>query len=140
MFIPLLSDELITPILPAQNIHEEKALLGEKLFFDRRLSVDDTISCSCCHILNEGGDDNRQFAFGVRGQEGHINTPTVLNAVNNFRQFWDGRVKTLEEQVAEPIENPIEMDSNFPQLIKKLNKTEYKQLFKEIDLIKKTGV
>ncbi len=128
----LFSAELITPILEPQNINTQKSLLGEKLFFDKRLSIDDTVSCAYCHILDEGGDDNRQFTLGVKGQVGYLNTPTVLNAVNNFRQFWDGRAKTLHEQVEGPIENPIEMGFNFPDLVKKLKKTEYKKLFSTV--------
>nr|WP_275853323.1 cytochrome-c peroxidase [Sulfurimonas sp. SAG-AH-194-C20] len=128
----LFAGELITPILAPQNINTEKALLGEKLFFDARLSVDDTIACASCHKLDEGGDDNLQFSFGVNGQEGNINAPTVLNAVNNFRQFWDGRAKNLQEQAIGPIENSIEMGFNFPDLISKLQKTEYKKEFKKV--------
>lgn len=72
------------------------------------------------------------FAVGIDGKVGDINTPTVLNAVFNFRQFWDGRAKTLHDQALGPIENPIEMGSDFKVLVNKLNNTEYKALFDEI--------
>lgn len=130
--LPLFGGEPITPILLDTNLDSQKIALGKKLFFDTRLSKDNTIACASCHKLSEGGDDNLQFSFGIYGQEGAINAPTVLNSVHNFRQFWDGRAKNLQEQIAGPIENPLEMGSNFPDLIIKLNKTEYKSIFAKI--------
>ncbi len=130
--LSLFGREAITPILPDTNLNSQKITLGKKLFFDTRLSENNTIACASCHKLSEGGDDNLQFSFGINAQEGNINAPTVLNAVYNFRQFWDGRAKNLQEQAMGPIENPIEMGFNFPDLIVKLNKTEYKNLFSHI--------
>jgi len=100
----------------------QKALLGKKLFFDTKLSQDDTISCASCHILEEGGDDNLQFSFGIQGKLGTRNAPTVLNSVFNSVQFWDGSAKNLEEQAKGPIHNPVEMNSNFDEIIPKLQK------------------
>lgn len=114
------------------KVDKKKVKLGEKLFNDKRLSLDNSISCASCHILNEGGDDNTIFAIGINGKVGNINTPTVLNSTFNFRQFWDGRAKNLKEQALGPIENPIEMGSDFNILIKKLANTEYKELFGKI--------
>lgn len=94
--------------------------------------MDNSISCASCHVLNEGGDDNSIVATGIDGKQGDINTPTVLNSVFNFRQFWDGRAKSLEEQALGPIENPIEMASDFDILVKKLKETEYKELFEKV--------
>ncbi|HFU74301.1 MAG TPA: cytochrome B6, partial [Helicobacteraceae bacterium] len=128
----LYSQEMITPIVMPQNLNTQKVALGQALFFDTRLSKDNTIACASCHILHEGGDDNLKFSFGINGQEGIINAPTVLNAVNNFHQFWDGRAKDLKQQVAGPIENPIEMGFNFPDLIVKLEQTDYAQRFRNI--------
>lgn len=102
------------------------------LFNDTRLSIDDTVSCASCHILNDGGDDNKRVSDGVFGKKGNINSPTVFNAVFNFRQFWDGRANSLEEQVIGPIENPVEMGNSFEQLIPKLKLTEYNNKFLEI--------
>jgi len=130
--ISLLAVEPITPIVPLQNLDKAKVALGEKLFFDARLSRDNTIACVSCHNLATGGDDNLQYSFGIDGQEGNMNSPTVFNAVNNFRQFWDGRAKDLQEQAAGPIENPIEMGFTLKELIPKLQKTEYKKLFQNI--------
>ncbi len=122
----------ISPVVMPEKLDAKKVVLGEKLFFDTRLSGDNTIACASCHILSEGGDDNMQFSLGIKGQQGNMNAPTVLNAVYNFRQFWDGRAKDLQEQALGPIENPMEMGSHFPTLIKKLQKTEYAKLFQDI--------
>ena len=134
IFILLLSslyaNEPITPIIPIKNLNPNKISLGQKLFFDARLSRDNSIACASCHIIGEGGDDNLQFSVGIDGQKGDMNSPTVLNSVNNFRQFWDGRARDLQDQAAGPIENPKEMGFNFPELIKKLKKTEYLKLFR----------
>ena len=88
----------ILPIPQSINFDREKALLGKELFFDNKLSIDETISCASCHDLENGGDDGLQFSVGIKGAIGEINAPTVLNSVYNFRQFWDGRAKNLKEQ------------------------------------------
>lgn len=110
-----------------------KAQLGEKLFFDARLSSNNTISCSSCHRLSKGGVDSKAKAIGVFGAVGARNTPTVYNSALNFRQFWDGRVKTLAEQAGMSITNPKEMAmESMEALEKKLLKTDnYKTLFED---------
>ncbi|WP_072681626.1 cytochrome-c peroxidase [Arcobacter sp. LA11] len=122
----------ITPIPEEIDYNLKKAQLGKKLFNDKRLSINNTISCASCHNIKNGGDDNLVLPFGVNKAIGKVNAPTVLNSVFNFRQFWDGRAKNLEEQAIGPIENPIEMGHTFPDLIKKLNKTVYKEEFLRI--------
>ena len=87
----------------------EKIALGEKLFFDGRLSVDGTVACSTCHDPARAFTDGLPVSIGVQGRAGQRNSPTILNALYNRHQFWDGRVKTLEEQAALPIVNPSEM-------------------------------
>ncbi len=131
-FYSLLFAGSITPLPLSVHVNKEKALLGQKLFFDTILSKDNTISCATCHQLQEGGDDGLVFSFGIKGQEGSINSPTVFNAGFNFRQFWNGRAANLQEQALGPIENPIEMGNNFPNLISVLNKSKYKQEFENI--------
>jgi cytochrome c peroxidase len=84
-------------------------LLGEKLFNDQRLSVDDSVSCATCHVPAKGFVDAKTVSEGVKQQKGTRNSPTVLNALFNATQFWDGRAATLEEQAKLPIVNPIEM-------------------------------
>ena len=118
----LFSKELITPIPLEIKYDKEKAALGKKLFFDTRLSKDDSVRCASCHILDSGGDDKLQFSIGVDGQTGGINAPTVYNSVFNIAQFWDGRAKNLQEQAHGPVENPIEMGENFENVIQKLEK------------------
>lgn len=123
---------MITPIPEKQNVYLKKAYLGKKLFNDPILSSDGTISCASCHILKDGGDDNRVFSIGINNQLGNINAPTVLNSVFNFRQFWNGRAKDLKEQALGPIENPIEMGNSFDTLIPKLKKSFYNEEFLEV--------
>jgi len=95
---------------PADNLQsEEKIALGEELFFDGRLSVDGTVACSTCHDPALAFTDGRPASIGVKGRIGQRNAPTILNALYNKAQFWDGRAKTLEEQATFPIVNPSEM-------------------------------
>ena len=103
--------EPIQPITPAKVTDPAKVELGKKLWFDPRLSRSGFISCNSCHNLGMGGSDNVAASVGDRWQKGGINSPTVLNAVLNIAQFWDGRAKTLADQAGGPIENPIEMNS-----------------------------
>ncbi len=128
----LLALEPITPIPQHISVNVKKASLGKELFFDTALSRDNTISCATCHDLQNGGDDGLAHSFGIHGQKGTRNAPTVLNSGFNFRQFWDGRAKDLQAQASGPIENPVEMGFNFTDLIKKLNKTPYKAKFTAI--------
>src|SRR5215470_20166224 len=96
--------------VPADNPQTpEKIALGEKLFFDGRLSVDGTVACSTCHDPALAFTDGRPVSIGVKGRAGQRNAPTILNALYNKTQFWDGRAKTLEEQASLPIMNPSEM-------------------------------
>ncbi|ATB50855.1 cytochrome-c peroxidase [Corallococcus macrosporus] len=87
----------------------ERVLLGEKLFNDQRLSVDNTVSCSTCHDARFGFTDAKPVSEGVKGQKVTRNSPTLLNALFNASQFWDGRASTLEDQAKLPILNPREM-------------------------------
>jgi len=128
----LFSSEPIEPIPQSVKVNKQKAELGKELFFDPLLSRDKTVSCATCHILQDGGDDNLRHSFGIKGQEGPINAPTVYNAVFNFRQFWDGRAADLKEQAMGPVENPKEMGHNFNDLVNELQKTPYKMQFEAI--------
>lgn len=112
------------------------ATLGEKLFKDKRLSVDDSVACETCHDPAKGFTDHRPGATsaGVGGQRGQRNAPTVLNAMFQTSQFWDGRAATLEDQAKLPILNPIEMGQKSPDDV--LGKVraipEYKEAFKSL--------
>ena len=92
----------------------EKIALGERLFFDGRLSADGTVACSTCHDPARAFTDGRPVSIGINGRVGQRNSPTILNALYNTTQFWDGRVKTLDEQAALPIVNPFEMGQAQP--------------------------
>lgn len=87
----------------------KKAELGRVLYFDTRLSSDETISCAHCHAKNEAFTDNLSISFGIDGRRGTRNSPTVINAAYLKRLFWDGRAKSLEEQATGPIGNTHEM-------------------------------
>jgi cytochrome c peroxidase len=96
--------------MPADNPQTpEKIALGEKLFFDGRLSANGTVACATCHDPARAFTDGRALSVGIRSRMGQRNSPTVLNALYNKTQFWDGRSATLEQQAALPIINPIEM-------------------------------
>ena len=102
--------EMTRAAIPADNPQTpEKISLGQKLFFDRRLSVDGTVSCSTCHDPAFAFTDRKPASVGIQGRVGQRNAPTILNALYNKTQFWDGRVNTLEDQAALPIVNAVEM-------------------------------
>lgn len=104
--------QALLPLPDAPVVPADKVALGERLFADKRLSADGTVSCLSCHDLKAGGADGQPTARGVQGRTGTVNTPTVFNAHLNFVQFWDGRARTLADQAAGPIQNPLEMASN----------------------------
>ena len=96
--------------IPKDNpLTEEKIKLGKKLYFEKKLSVDETIACASCHIPEKGFADPSQFSSGVGGKKGGRQSPTVINRVFSTRQFWDGRAASLEEQAVGPVQNPVEM-------------------------------
>ncbi len=126
-------NEPIKPIPSTIETDKKKVLLGKKLFNDPILSKDGTIACSSCHILQDGGDDNMKFSFGIGGKEGAINSPTIYNSVFNFRQFWDGRAKDLKDQVHGPVENPVEMGSQMHSAVESIRKEQsYIKLFEDL--------
>jgi cytochrome c peroxidase len=98
-------------IPPASPLTLATVALGEKLFFDSRLSGDGTVACATCHDPARAFTDGRPMSVGFHGLVGQRNAPTILNALYNKTQFWDGRVNTLEQQAALPITNPFEMGS-----------------------------
>ncbi len=124
--------EIFVP--PDNPITPEKVELGRKLYFDKRLSVDNTVSCATCHDPKFAFTDGKKVSEGVKGQKGARNAPTVLNAMFYEEQFWDGRAKTLEEQAKQPIINPIEMGMpDHDAVVKKLKGIpEYVDAFKKV--------
>lgn len=110
------------PIFDAKQ--QEQIALGRSLFHDNRLSKDNSTSCASCHQLDLGGTDRQPVSTGIGGAMGTVNAPTVINSSLNIAQFWDGRAATLEEQAAGPVHNPIEMGSNWDEVLKKLNESQ----------------
>jgi cytochrome c peroxidase len=113
-------DEPIKPVPATLKQDPLRAELGRELFNDVRLSANGRVSCASCHDLAKGGADGRARSVGFNGLSTAVNAPTVLNAALNFRQFWDGRVDSLEAQVGQVIENPVEMGSRWPDLVARL--------------------
>ena len=122
-------------VIPADNPQTpEKVELGRKLFFDDRLSADGTVSCDHCHAPAKGFTDQLPTSMGIHHAFGQRNAPTVLNALFNTLQFWDGRAPTLEKQIEGPILNPIEMgNKNFDDVVAKVKAiSDYQQSFKTV--------
>jgi cytochrome c peroxidase len=113
--------EPLQPLPASVEVQPEKAALGKKLYNEKKLSKDKSISCASCHNLGTAGVDNKKFSPGVGGTLGARNSPTVFNAVFNFRQFWDGRAADLKEQAGGPVVNPKEMASQWPDVIAALS-------------------
>ena len=116
--------EPIRPLPPvtSASLQTPMVKLGRELFHDARLSGDGTLTCASCHGIAQGGDDNLQTATGIRGQKGPINSPTVLNSGFNFRQFWDGRAPTLDEQARGPVAASIEMGAEWDIVVDTLSR------------------
>ncbi|HPO16725.1 MAG TPA: cytochrome c peroxidase [Candidatus Hydrogenedentes bacterium] len=126
-------NEAIQPLPDTPALDPAKVALGNKLFHDKRLSKDNSLACAGCHDLQKGGTDQKKFSEGVGQKFGDINAPTVFNAGFQFKQFWDGRAATLEEQADGPVNNPIEMASNWPEAIGKLQQdAELTQAFQAV--------
>src|SRR5271154_6151752 len=103
-------ESAIRAAIPPDNPQTpEKIALGQKLFFDGRLSADGSVACSTCHDPARAFTDGRPTSIGIMGRIGQRNAPTILNALYNKAQFWDGRSTTLEQQAALPIVNSVEM-------------------------------
>jgi cytochrome c peroxidase len=127
-----LPEQLFKELIPKDNpMTAEKIALGEKLFFDKRLSVDNTVSCATCHDPATALAESNMVGVGIENKKGARNSPSVLNAMFNESQFWDGRAPTLEEQSKLPIINSLEMGmKDHPQVVAKVKGlSEYAPLF-----------
>ncbi len=120
--------------IPADNeLTRGKVELGKQLYFDPRLSGDNTVSCASCHDPAKGWSNAARFATGIRNQVGGRSAPTIVNSGYQYFQFWDGRAAQLEGQALGPIQNPIEMDMTLEELVPKLNKIEgYRKQFEDV--------
>ncbi|MGA2961287.1 MAG: cytochrome c peroxidase [Candidatus Korobacteraceae bacterium] len=121
--------------IPAENRPTAETIaLGRKLFYDTRLSKDNSLACASCHNPNIDFTDGRKLSAGVGGMTGVRNAPTLLNAAYFPLQFWDGRASSLEEQSADPIANPLEMNQTHELSVSKINanptyRTAFEQAF-----------
>lgn len=124
--------EPIKPIPLEAQLDARKVALGETLFNETRLSHDNTISCASCHDLAKGGTDGKAHSIGIQNAGGSINSPSVFNSGLNFKQFWDGRAATLEEQIDGPVHSVVELGSSWPEIVGKLRATDYAARFATI--------
>ena len=110
-----------------------KVALGKQLYFDTRLSRDNTVACVTCHNPRFGWTDNAPVSTGINGQQGGRSAPTVVNRLFSARQFWDGRAADLEEQAVGPIANPIEMGFTHDEVVERLRSIEgYRDQFARV--------
>jgi len=106
-----------------------KVALGRKLFFDKRLSADNSISCATCHDPNYGFADPHPVSVGVKGRQGERNSPTLLNVAFMPSLMWDGKANSLEEQSALAFQTPAEFDLPIEEAVQKLKRQGYSDLF-----------
>ncbi len=120
--------------IPKDNpLTRAKIELGRQLFFDTRLSADNTVSCASCHHPEDAYGRNTTFGEGIRGQIGGRNSPIAYNRILSTLQFWDGRAGSLEDQAKGPIANPIEMGNTHEAMVKSLTGIEgYKLQFDKV--------
>jgi cytochrome c peroxidase len=125
---------IVSSFFEAENTDiKTKAALGKKLFSEKILSKDSSVSCASCHKPQYAFADTVAFSVGIEGKLTKRNTPSVLNMKNRPYYFWDGRASSLEEQCLMPIQNPDEMGLPVEEAVKRLNQSKaYKQLFQKI--------
>ena len=135
VYIPVgLREAIWRQRIPADNpMSQAKVALGRTLFFDRRLSADGSVSCAACHDPARAFTDGNPMAIGVSASQGTRNTPTILNAVFAESLFWDGRARSLEEQVSHPLMSSFEMGMERQELVARVfSVTEYRRRFKQV--------
>ncbi len=121
-----------SPLQPFMDSLQYKIQLGKILFFDTRLSTDNTISCSSCHLPEKSWTDALPRSLGHAQRVNRRNSPTLLNVWHYHRLFWDGRSNSLEDQAFAPINNETEMNSDMAEVMMKLRRVEgYKSLFEK---------
>ncbi len=121
------------PVDEENPLTKEGVALGRRLFYDKRLSTNNTLSCGSCHQQKHAFADNRQFSLGVHDSLGIINTMPLFNMGWARSFFWDGREPSLREQVNEPVINRIEMASTWGGVLQKLQQDkDYPKMFKKV--------
>jgi len=118
---PPLGLDLYMPVPQANPLTRTKVELGRQLFFDKRLSRDQTLSCASCHDPKRAFSDGRAVARGIGNAEGTRNSPALINRGYGAAFFWDGRAPSLERQALEPILNPKELGMSSVELERRLN-------------------
>lgn len=122
---PLGLDGDLAELVPANNpLTRAKIELGSQLFFDARLSGDGTVACATCHHPATAWARSERFSTGVDGASGTRNVPALVNRILGTEQGWDGRGRTIEEQVLLHLANPVEMDSTLEDVAARLNEIE----------------
>lgn len=123
---------LVPVMWPKDNPYSpEKVELGKLLYFDTRLSADNSVSCATCHSPAHAFTDGAPVSTGIKGQKGGRSAPTVINRAFSLAQFWDGRASTLEEQAKGPMANPIEMGNTHEAVVGKIKSVAgYRAMFK----------
>lgn len=116
--------EAVLPIPDSPPVDQEKYQLGKKLYYSNFFSKNNDRSCASCHILQQGGADNLPRYKEINHKIGNIQTPTVLNASLNFRQFWNGRVKTLIGVVDDHLQDPTIFANDWPVVIDRFTQDE----------------
>jgi cytochrome c peroxidase len=130
---------IIPPFFPAMDIPADNRLtvegveLGRYLFWEKELSADGSQSCGSCHLPEHGFSDPNRFSVGITGAQGTRQSMALVNLGWAYNYFWDGRAHTLEEQVIEPITNPIEMNNTWDNALEKLRANPiYPQMFADV--------
>lgn len=109
-------------VTPADNLPTaERIALGRRLFYDQRLSSTGKVSCGSCHLQANAFADPNPVSTGVKGRLGTRNAPALINDAWATSLFWDGRTATLELQAAQPIQNPLEMDTTLEDVAANLS-------------------
>lgn len=119
---------------PASNPYtKEKAELGKQLFFDKRLSKNGETACASCHAPEKAWADAKRKSIGHKNQEGSRNAMSILNTAHVSKLFWDGRAKSLEDQVRFPIEDPVEMNQSIELALDTIKRiSEYQEKFTKV--------
>jgi len=130
--LPPIIEQYLPPMeIPTDNpLTVEGVALGRRLFYETKLSADNTQSCASCHAPTSGFADSEQFSIGIDGLEGNRNSMPIVNLAWAKELFWDGRAKSLEDQAFGPVVNPIEMHNTWINAVSTLQAdSQYPELF-----------
>jgi cytochrome c peroxidase len=118
--------------IPEDNPITSKGFeLGRMLFYEKKLSGDNSMSCASCHQQNKAFTDGSAFSAGIDGQKGEVSSMSLVNLLWAEHFTWNGNKQTLEAQSVEPVKNPIELHDDFENVIQKLEDAGYNKLFQE---------